>query len=56
MGGRWIVARAMDELDAAYEALLMHGTAKPHFVLAESVEHSVARGCADLRRAGFFRP
>jgi len=49
------MARVMAELEAAYDALLMHGTVKPHLILADSAEHSVARGCADLRRAAVFR-
>ena len=50
------LSRCMGELNTAYDSLLMHGTAKPRLILAESAEHSVARGCADLRRAAIFRP
>jgi predicted NBD/HSP70 family sugar kinase len=51
-----LLSRSMGRLEAAYERLLMHGTIKPRFVVADSAEHSVARGCADILRARIFRP
>lgn len=51
-----LARRVRPELELAYDRLLMHGTARPRLVLAESAEHSVARGCADLQRAALFRP
>ena len=50
-----LLERSLDELDVAYQDMLMHGTAKPRIVLAESAQHSVARGCGDLRRGAVFR-
>ena len=51
-----LLSRSMGRLETAYERLLMHGTIKPRFVVADSAEHSVARGCADILRARIFRP
>ena len=50
-----LLERSLDDLGVAYHGLLMHGTAKPRFVIADSAQHSVARGCGDLRRLAVFR-
>ncbi|MEM1431584.1 MAG: ROK family transcriptional regulator [Pseudomonadota bacterium] len=50
-----LLDRSLPELDAAYQGLLMHGTVKPRFVLADSAQHSVALGCGDIRRAAVLR-
>lgn len=51
-----LLSRSMERLETAYDSLLMHGTIKPRLVIADSAEHSVARGCADILRARIFRP
>ena len=50
-----LLERSLDELGVAYRELLMHGSVIPRFVLANSAQHSVARGCGDLRRLAVFR-
>ncbi|MEM6381347.1 MAG: ROK family transcriptional regulator [Pseudomonadota bacterium] len=49
-----LLERSLPLLDEAYEGLLMHGTAKPRFVLLPFAQHAVARGCCDLRREAIF--
>ncbi|MBV6658260.1 MAG: ROK family transcriptional regulator [Devosiaceae bacterium] len=50
-----LLERSLPLLDKAYEGLLMHGTAKPRFVVLPFAQHAVARGCCDIRREAIFK-